>query len=144
MLMMVERLLMGMADMVGLDAPAMVVPTLPDIAKQLSPALTVSWTDDAGWPLKTLSPFPGSALLALNASGLSASQSAVAMGALLPALGSARRSARQVASASNMRQIAMASFMYAEDFDGELPPDLGILAEKGYTPGVVVFIHPVQ
>ncbi len=41
---------------------------------------------------------------------------------LLPALKSARDAAGRIACQSNMRQISTAMFMYADDFDGQLPP----------------------
>lgn len=43
---------------------------------------------------------------------------------LLPALGKAREKARQISCTSNMKQVAMAHMMYADDFDGwpPLPP----------------------
>ena len=47
--------------------------------------------------------------------------SAVA-GLLLPVLGAAREKGRQAACASNLRQLGMASVMYAQDHDGRLPP----------------------
>jgi prepilin-type N-terminal cleavage/methylation domain-containing protein/prepilin-type processing-associated H-X9-DG protein len=45
---------------------------------------------------------------------------ALLIGILLPALSAARSSAQTVACLSNMRQLAMAQFMYANDHDGSL------------------------
>lgn len=41
---------------------------------------------------------------------------------LLPALKSARASAKQVACSNNLRQIALASFLYLDNNNGNLPP----------------------
>lgn len=46
---------------------------------------------------------------------------AVLVSLLLPALGAARRSARDVQCASNLRQITNAALMYANDWHGTLP-----------------------
>lgn len=46
---------------------------------------------------------------------------ALLVGILLPALGAARKSAQRVQCLSNVRQIALASAFYAEDFKGRLP-----------------------
>src|SRR4051795_5959562 len=46
---------------------------------------------------------------------------AVLIGILLPALGRAREQANQAACMSNMRQVAMAFVMYANDNKGWLP-----------------------
>ena len=43
------------------------------------------------------------------------------IGILLPALGAARNSGRRVACLSNQRQLAIAVFAYADDFDGQMP-----------------------
>ena len=57
------QLAMGAADMFGIKAPPMVIPPLPKLKEHLSAAGSVSWTDEAGWHVKSVSPFPGSELL---------------------------------------------------------------------------------
>jgi len=47
---------------------------------------------------------------------------AVLIGILLPVLGSARESARQVSCLSNIRQIGLATHVYAADHDDRIPP----------------------
>ncbi|MEM7577759.1 MAG: DUF1559 domain-containing protein [Planctomycetota bacterium] len=47
---------------------------------------------------------------------------ALLIGILLPALGSARETARSAVCASNLRQIGIASQMYVDDYDGRLVP----------------------
>jgi prepilin-type N-terminal cleavage/methylation domain-containing protein/prepilin-type processing-associated H-X9-DG protein len=48
---------------------------------------------------------------------------ALLIGILLPALGKARESARQVKCASNLRQLGLALMQYADSNDGLMPPN---------------------
>lgn len=50
---------------------------------------------------------------------------ALLVGILLPALGAARQSAKDMLCKSNMRQLATATMVYADDFKGKFPPVLG-------------------
>lgn len=50
---------------------------------------------------------------------------ALLIGILLPALGQARDSARNVVCKTNMRSIGTATMLYADDFRGDFPPVLG-------------------
>ena len=56
---------------------------------------------------------------------------ALLIGILLPALGAARESARNVACLSNVRQLGIALYTYATDHDGDFPPSDGSPAEDG-------------
>ncbi len=47
---------------------------------------------------------------------------ALLVGMLLPALGEARAQAKKTVCASNLRQLGLATFMYAHDWGGALPP----------------------
>jgi prepilin-type N-terminal cleavage/methylation domain-containing protein/prepilin-type processing-associated H-X9-DG protein len=49
---------------------------------------------------------------------------ALLIGILLPALGKARDSAREVACRSNMRQLTTSLLLYANDYKGQFPPNL--------------------
>ena len=60
---------------------------------------------------------------------------------LLPTLRQARQKAQQAACVSNMRQIALACHMYAQDYGGVFPPDLR--ATKLYIGDDTVFRCPV-
>ena len=53
--------------------------------------------------------------------------SVLLVAASFPAVGRARRQAMQVKCASNMRQIAMAVMMYAQDHRGMAPPNLDLV-----------------
>lgn len=50
---------------------------------------------------------------------------ALLIGILLPALGQARDSARNVLCKTNLRSVATASMLYADDYRGQFPPVLG-------------------
>jgi hypothetical protein len=65
-----SQLYVGLGDLFGLQSPPMVLPPLDTILAQIEPAGSISWTDDAGFHMKTVSPFPGSEMLgADNAAG---------------------------------------------------------------------------
>ncbi len=50
---------------------------------------------------------------------------ALLIGILLPALGAARQSAKDMLCKSNLRQVATATMVYANDYNGKFPPVLG-------------------
>lgn len=50
---------------------------------------------------------------------------ALLIGILLPALGAARQTAKDMICKSNMRSVATATMVYANDFKGKFPPILG-------------------
>ena len=56
---------LGAADMAGIKTPPVVIPPLAKLKENLAPAGCVSWTDDVGWHMKTVAPFPFSRLLGL-------------------------------------------------------------------------------
>ncbi|MEM6392108.1 MAG: DUF1559 domain-containing protein [Planctomycetota bacterium] len=52
---------------------------------------------------------------------------------LLPVLGSARESARQSACLSNIKQIGLATHVYASDHDERIPPHASVSSKFGFT-----------
>lgn len=66
----VAQIFQGAADLFGAQTPAMALPPLADITPHLSPSGTVTWTDDAGWHMNGITPFPGSEMLASSPLGL--------------------------------------------------------------------------
>lgn len=118
----------GFGDLFGLPMPEPLIPPLPVILENLSAAGSVAWVDDAGYHVRSISPFPGSKMLSepgFFSSGGGPFTGAVMVSILLPSLNRARETANRVKCASNMRQIGMAMFLYATDNQGRFPDDLG-------------------
>ncbi len=138
----VVQLGIGLADMWGVKAPPMVVPPLATLMANLSPMEDGFWIDDAGWHYKALTPFPGAQLLTADATagvavaGLTAS-------IMLPALNSAKERAERVKCASDLRQIGQGIMLYANDNNGNFPPDLGTLV-RAVDLSPLVFICPTR
>ena len=129
--MLVSRLYLGMADIFGVAAPAMLLPPLPDLMAHTSPSGSVSWTDDNGYHMRAVSPFPGSQALGMQNS-LVVSQTAMMAGIMLPALSAARRTARQMQSSTHARGIHQGCIFYAQAHDRQLPNDIGVLVLDEY------------
>ncbi|MCC7352097.1 MAG: DUF1559 domain-containing protein [Phycisphaerales bacterium] len=121
---MLSRAWLGVADLLGVEAPELILPTLGKIMPQLTPSGSVSWVDEAGWHYRLISPFPGSGAFA-GEIGAILEQYPGLVAALVPTLAKARESARQVACLSQMRQLSIGIIMYANDHKGQTPPDLG-------------------
>src|SRR5258706_5229639 len=91
---MLSRVYLGMADMFGAKTPALVLPTLAKLMPHVTPAAAVAWSDTTGWPLKQITPFPGTDILASGGMGSAmAVEQAMTAGFLLPSLSRARMSA---------------------------------------------------
>jgi prepilin-type processing-associated H-X9-DG protein len=127
-MLMMSRLYLGFGDMFGADTPAMLVPPLRKIMPHLAPAGSASWTDDAGWHSKGVSPFPGSEMLTPGGGGQAmVGQQALLVSILLPSLNRGRETANRVKCASNMKQIGLGIQLYENENKGKYPPDLGTL-----------------
>ncbi len=138
-----SRLMTGVGDLMGAPAPALFPAPLPALMPHLAPAGSITWTDDDGWHMRAISPFPGSELFGGGAAmgpGM-AMQAPVMLGILLPSLNRARTTANRVKSASNLRQIGMGCALYANEHRGKYPPDLAELV-KTQDLGAMVFVHP--
>lgn len=117
---------LGMADLMGVKTPPLVLPTLPKIKQHLAPSGAAWWTDDAGLHLRSVEPFPASGLLTMNSNAAIMGSASLAAAAL-PALSNARSQANRVKSASNLRQIGQGIMLYAADHKGAYPANLGTL-----------------
>jgi prepilin-type processing-associated H-X9-DG protein len=120
------------------DGVAKLLPPLSVILPHLAPAGGVAWSDDAGYHVRSVTPFPGAQMLGPGASQMSLGQSAMMAGVLLPALGAARRTATQMEAATNLRQIGVGFHVYAQDHDGAFPKNMAELVTAGYVPPNVV------
>jgi len=126
---MISRLYLGMGDMANMQSPPLVLPTLSKLLAETEPAGSVSWSDDAGFHMKSIEPFPGAAGIG-SMQGLASGmlgEEAMMMSVLLPSLNRARETANRVKCASNLRQIGQAILLYSNDNKGAYPPDLGTL-----------------
>lgn len=132
-ILMISRLAMGFADMWGVKSPELVMPTLEDLTAHLSPMGSVSWSDDSGIYMKSITPFPGAEIMSGSAGAIAPliGSSAMMGGIMAPAMARARESAERVQSQKNLRQIGMAAIMYANDNNGQLPASLDDLGKYG-------------
>jgi prepilin-type processing-associated H-X9-DG protein len=139
MVLALQRTALGFSDMFGLQTPAMVLPPLYKIKPHLAPSLAASWVDDTGWHYRDVSPFPGAGLLGGEQSLATVVVPGLAAVAL-PAVANARRQAMMMQNMSNLRQIGVATIMYANENKGNLPPDLG--ATLQYTNSPMLYLAP--
>ena len=139
---MLARVYLGMADLFGAKTPALVLPPFAKLLPHVTPEASVAWSDDAGWHLKTLVPFPGAGVLEVSGMGTILAGEQAMVGAIaLPALARARMVSGQVKSASNLRQIGQAMLLYANENKGKYPPKFGdLLLTQDIT--VDVFVDP--
>ncbi len=114
------------AQAAGKDAP-FTLPPLDKITPWLSPMASVTWTDEAGWHLKGLSPFPGSGLL----NGGDAWLRAVAEGRGMAPFGQGRANAPQTARTKPLQTLGTALKVYDAE-NGVLPNNLDALLGKRY------------
>jgi prepilin-type processing-associated H-X9-DG protein len=115
----------GFADLFGIQSPLQIMPPLSTIMNELTPAASVSWTDNAGLHSRSISPFPGSQLLMIDPTSMYQQSAPMLASMLLPSLNRARTMANRVKSASNLRQLGQAMLLYSNEHNGEYPPSLG-------------------
>ena len=97
----------------GIKLP-IVLPSLTHIIQDVSPSYYYSWSDDQG----IRSHYKGAGIeLSLGA----VAGGAFGLGIMMPALARVRQQAQGVVSMTNLKQIGLASIMYADDYDGILP-----------------------
>ena len=96
----------------GIDLNVSIVPSAPAILRHLRPSVSLTRRTDAGIEYISRGTLPGSSL---------STTGGMAAGLLLPAVASARQSARRAQSMNNMKQIALAMIMY-ENANGHFPP----------------------
>ena len=134
--------LVHLGDWLGVESPAMVLPPLRKLMPFMTTAGAASWSDDAGWHVRSISPFPGAEVLATNPMGGMMMNPAMIAGIALPAVAKARQEATQAKDLLNLRQIGAGVHMYAVDHNEQLPPDMGALVAGRYVISAEVFIKP--
>ena len=137
----ISRLYLGFADIYGVPMPMNVIPMLSRITPELAPSGGVSWSDSSGFYAKSVSPFPGSELLAGSGMGSSAfiAEDGLLVSIMLPSLNKARETANRAKCASNEHQIGLAILLYNNDNQQKMPDDLGVLINtEQLTPSVFI------
>jgi prepilin-type processing-associated H-X9-DG protein len=133
----------GFADIFGIDSPLMLVPPIDRLMPELAPSGNVSWSDDAGWHCRGVTPFPGADALAQDPLGtMMAAQPALMASILLPSLNRARETANRVKAQNNLRQIGVAMLLYSNEHRGQYPASLGELAAATEELTPEVFVSP--
>lgn len=124
----------GFGDLFGIPLPEPLMPPLDLLQQNLSPAGSAAWIDDAGYHVKSVSPFPGARMLSepgLFAEASAPAVAAIALGVALPAVSHARGDANRARSAAQLRMIGVAVQMHGADKQGQLPSDLGSTVDAG-------------
>lgn len=121
--------------------PVSIPGTASDIQPHLAPATSISWTDDLGWHMQTDEPFPGATIFATQFDAQDLSVSSTLVGVMLPALGAARRTARQIQALNQTRQLSIAMFAYTFEHNDKLPTRLSDCYTSGYI-SLDAFDHP--
>ena len=129
----VSQTISGMLGMFGAQSPTALMPAYSKIEPLLSPSGHVAWVDDSGYRYRSISPFPGSMMLSPQGSANMATMTGPMMiGVMLPALGAARRTARQMKSATQCRGIVQSLVVYSNDNNDRYPNDIAVLYEDNF------------
>lgn len=128
---MIVQTIAGAGEMLNGKASPMRMPPIGKVMPFIEPAGAITTVDDAGLHMHSIEPFPGSALLgpAKGFESTMAISGPLAVGVMLPALGSARNAARQTQALSQVRQVGMAQFAYAADNKGKGAKDIAELRQ---------------
>ncbi|MDB5328671.1 MAG: hypothetical protein JWM57_4240 [Phycisphaerales bacterium] len=137
-----SRTVLGLSDVFLAAAPEPVFPTLAAFQAQAGPASGSIWADDGGIHVRNRSPFPGAETMAqLSIANLYLTNAPMMASILLPSLNRSREMANRIKSSSNLRQIGLASMMYANTNKDKMPPDFSALLHSQEIT-VDVFINP--
>ena len=139
--------LAGFAAMAGVATSSDLsglIPPLGTLTPHLGHAGAASWTDDAGYHARSISPFPGSSLLSQEfAYQWLTTGNLLTTPVWFAGMRDARDAARDATSMSNLRQVGLGLMVYAVDFDDQLPPDLGTVYAMRYLgQNPQVLFHP--
>ncbi|MFI4859779.1 MAG: hypothetical protein ACIAXF_03755 [Phycisphaerales bacterium JB063] len=146
-MLMIAQALGGAAEMTSGEPATFQLPPVGKLLPYLEAAAQAAWIDDDGLHVRAMEPFPGSSLLGpgkgMESSALVAAPMAV--GVMLPALGAARRTARQMQNVTQARGIGQAIVTYANVNDGVAPDDIALLVQGDFvTPDYLVSSNSVR
>lgn len=114
------------------------LPTVAKLRKHLVPAWSMSWVDMDGLHLQSVEPFPLSSVFGPQLDS-SLQMAAMSIGTMLPALGAARSTARQMTASTQARGIHQAQVTYAQSNKQKFTNDISDLVEGDYfTPDYVI------
>ncbi|HEV2295217.1 MAG TPA: hypothetical protein VGR35_15295 [Tepidisphaeraceae bacterium] len=130
---------LGLADMFGVPAPAMVLPPLDKLRPHFTPSMSIARADDRAIHFHKVTPFPGADYFGTQSQAL-LGQNAMMISILLPSLNRARETANRVKCASNLRQIGLAMLLHSNENKGKYPDALGELLKQDLT--IDVFVCP--
>jgi prepilin-type processing-associated H-X9-DG protein len=136
----------GAADLfsekLGTQPPVVILPPLATMLQHIEPSGSVSWMADGGVHFRSLEPFPGSNVLAMDVQTMALQMGLSAASAAMPAAAQAREAATRVQGAANLRQIGVGAMTYAHEHEGKLPSSLRELYLAGYGLPMHAFISP--
>ena len=128
-LLMIGQMLPGMLVAMDHEADGTALhrlPTLGQIRGLLEPAGRVTWASDEGLHTRSITPFPGAAALG-HEGGSGIMVAPLGVGIMLPAMASARHTARGMQSSTHLRQVMMTLHIYAADNEDNTPDDIAVL-----------------
>lgn len=135
-----SRLALGFGDLFGVKSPEPVIPPLDVLIKHVGPSGGIAWVDDAGWHSKAVSSFPCAEIFSggNNAAVAMFVQMMPILGFVAPAMSRMQTAANDTVDLSNLRQLAVASQMYAMENKGALPESIDQLTKYIQNPTVFV------
>lgn len=110
------------ASQAGITLPVL-VPSVEHIATEMKPSIEYSYVGPDGF----YSHYAGSGL---EVSLRGVAGTALGAGIAMPALARARQQARRMTSGTNLSCVGKACWIYADDHDDRLPPDLDVLVAE--------------
>jgi hypothetical protein len=129
-LVLISQMGSGALAMFGADPMPMLLPPYARIERFVQPAGEVAWSDDDGYHWRSISPFPGAMMLGpQGGTNMTTVGAPLMVGTLLPALGAARRAARQMKSTTQCRGIVQAQVTSASMHDDIYTNDIAELFE---------------
>lgn len=124
-LLMLSRIPLGMSDILGVTTPPLVVPTFDQFRPHLAPMGSATRVDEEGFLFKSLSPFPGAGIFALDSGSLFGGSPLQLLGALGPAIEGAQKSAREARMRQQQMQQGEMGGGFDEDVDVEATTNPG-------------------
>jgi type II secretion system protein G len=118
-------IMMGQGE--GVPVNPTFLPALPTLMRHLFAEVSASAEDEQGITGVSWGPVPASVG---GASG-GVAGTALAASVMLPSLARARALAKRSISMTNLKGIGVAALMYADQHDGQFPPDLQTLVKEG-------------